>query len=182
MKPKRLHLLLALGLMTGLVMGAAVYIKIATAVETENKTGHDSTISSLSTTTRHPPVFYMMQVVKGETSQVKGWSDNALEQQWQQKTLSQDPVLIAVTLVKRLSPDDNQGRRCARVKTQLGQERVPLKGKTYQDCSQAVACKPFYIIAELDMCEDGLPPTENFEKYKKEAANKEWRPPLTELK
>jgi hypothetical protein len=70
------------------------------------------------------------------------------------------------------------------VKGGIGQDLVPLKGKTYKDCADKVgdACKPFYVWSELDVCDDGMPPSANYEKYKADAADKNWKPPVTEVK
>lgn len=130
---------------------------------------------------RHPPTFFLMQVVEG-IDHAEGRAEQDMEQGWQAQTLSGDPLKLKAEVLSRYEPDDNEGRKCARVKASIGQDLVPIKGKTYQDCAKdKQACKPFYIIAELDMCGDGLPPTANYEKYKDQAADKQWKPPVTEL-
>ena len=133
---------------------------------------------------RHPPTFFLMQVVEGE-DQASGLAELTMEQAWQQQTLSNDPLTIHVELVARYPSADNEGRQCARVKGRIGQDKVPLKGKTYQDCTAdqaAESCQPFYVTTELDMCADGLPPTANYAKYQREAADPSWQPPVTAIK
>ena len=130
---------------------------------------------------RHPPAFFLMQVVAG-TDHAEGRAEVDMEQGWQAQTLSEDPLKLKAEVISRYEPDANEGRKCARVKASIGQDLVPIKGKTYQDCAgDKQACKPFYIIAELDMCADGLPPTANYQQYAKEANDKHWKPPVTEL-
>ena len=131
---------------------------------------------------RHTPAFLLMQVVGG-IDHAAGLAELDMEQGWQAQTLSGDPLKLAADVIRRYDPAANEGRNCARVKASIGQDLVPLKGKTYQDCSgDKQACKPFYIISELDMCADGLPPSANYQHYAKEAQDKHWKPPVTELK
>lgn len=133
---------------------------------------------------RHTPAFLLMQVVGG-IDHAAGRAEQDMEQGWQAQTLSGDPLKLAADMLRRYDPDANEGRKCARVKTSMGQDLVPLKGKTYQDCSGGKgreSCQPFYIIAELDMCADGLPPSANYQHYAKETQDKHWQPPVTELK
>ena len=85
----------------------------------------------------------------------------------------------------RYETEDNEGRLCARVKVGIGQDRVPLKGRIYQDCNGAAAaraCKPFFVWSELDMCDDEMPPTANYTKYKAASEDENWKPPVTEIK
>lgn len=131
---------------------------------------------------RQPPTFFLMQVVKGEADNAQGLAPLDMETAWQAKTLSDDPLRVTAGLVTRYPEPDNGGRKCARVKGGLGQDAVPLKGHVYADCARGTdACKPFWIWTELDMCEDGLPPTANYGKYRPEAAAT-WAPPVTEVK
>jgi hypothetical protein len=123
----------------------------------------------------------MMQVVNGESSKTGGLASEDMEQDWQGKTLSNDPLRVTAELVTRYPEEANGGRKCARVKGGIGQDKVPLKGKTYKDCaSDKDACKPWWIWVEMDMCSDGMPPTANYQKYKPEAAAA-WQPPVTEV-
>jgi hypothetical protein len=80
---------------------------------------------------RHPPTFFMMAVVKGE-DKAEGLAPEDMEKDWQEKTLSQDPLRVTAQVVERYAPDANEGRKCARVKGGIGQDLVPLKGKTYR--------------------------------------------------
>ncbi|MDD5395010.1 MAG: hypothetical protein PHE17_18480 [Thiothrix sp.] len=133
---------------------------------------------------RHPPTFFMMEVVNGE-DKAAGLAPEDMEKDWQAKTLSQDPLRVTAELVTRYSEKDNGGRKCARVKGGIGQDLVPLKGKTYKDCADdkgGDTCKPFYVWSELDVCDDGMPPSANYEKYKADAADKDWKPPVTAIK
>ena len=139
---------------------------------------------SKPTNERHPPAFFLTQVVNGEDN-AEGLAPLEMEQAWQAQTLSDGPLMVKAEAVSRYAPDDNEGRKCARVKGSIGQDLVPLKGKTYKDCGGdkgGESCKPFYVIAELDMCADGLPPTANYNKYAKESQDKGWKPPVTEIK
>lgn len=130
---------------------------------------------------RQPPTFFLMQVVKGETL-AAGLAETAMEQRWQQQTLSPDPLRVKVELVTRYPQADNSGRQCARVRGQIGQDKVPLKSHAYGECADDTAgkaCQAFYITTELDMCDDGLPPAANYTKYQAQAADPHWQPPVT---
>jgi hypothetical protein len=122
-----------------------------------------------------------MQVVKGETDTAQGLAPLEMETAWQGKTQSDAPLRVTAELVTHYPEDGNEGRKCARVKGGLGQDAVPLKGHVYADCRKdADACKPFWVWTELDMCEDGMPPDANYDKYRPEAAAT-WTPPVTEI-
>jgi hypothetical protein len=139
--------------------------------------------STGETQDRNTPVFFLQKVIAGEDA-AEGLAPEEMEKDWQDKTLSKDKLRVKVSVVTRYKSEDNEGRKCARVKAQIGIDNVPLKGKTHRDCKAGGldACKPFYITSELDVCDDGMPPTQNYEKYKDDAANKDWTPPVTEIK
>ena len=133
---------------------------------------------------RATPTFFMAAVINGEEKS-EGLAPLEMETRWQAQTLSDDPLRIRATLITRYKTEDNEGRLCARVKVGIGQDRVPLKGRIYQDCNGAAAaraCKPFFVWSELDMCDDGMPPTANYAKYKAASEDKNWKPPVTEIK
>lgn len=152
----------------------------APSVQPNDKTTQDA--KSAQAQDRQPPTFFLAKVLAGE-DHAEGLAPLEMEQAWQQQTLSSAPLLVKADVVERYKPEDNEGRKCARVKGSIGQEQVPLKGKKWQDCQQdKTACKPYWVITELDVCDDGLPPTANYTKYKDEAAKKDWKPTVKELK
>lgn len=146
--------------------------------------GDSPPITNAASTQRTTPTLLMLAVINGE-DKAEGLAPEEMETRWQAQTLSNDPLHIRAEVVTRYKTEDNEGRNCARVKAGIGQDRVPLKGKIYQDCTgddAAKACKPFFVWLELDMCDDGMPPTANYTKYKTESEDKNWKPAVTEIK
>lgn len=146
--------------------------------------GDSPPITKTAATQRTTPTLLMLAVINGE-DKAEGLAPEEMETRWQADTLSNDPLHIRAEVVTRYKTENNEGRNCARVKVAIGQDLVPLKGKTYKDCTGVdaiTACKPFFIWSELDMCDDSMPPTANYTKYKADSEKKDWRPTVKELK
>jgi hypothetical protein len=137
--------------------------------------------NTLKTEERHPPMYYVLKVVGGLDG-AEGLAEADVEKGWQVDSLSNDPLRVKTKLLKRYDPAQNEERKCARVEGAIGQDKVPLKDRTYKDCAtdtNGSACREFYVYVEMDICEDGQPPTKNLAENAKSPTDPNYKPPIT---